>query len=415
MVIHFIDFRTSKIPHNKGHNRKTEDISSICGKNESQYQIFQKRLQLLQDYIPPQYFRDFRNPCWYDTHKIPILEISNQSKQMHIVWKPSIRHVIETCDTPLSYNQPLAKFAIQRAKSFGKFRVLCLPSFFISGFSMCASTTLYRMIVQHPQIAEPKCEESHFWGQFVNQVGTDADKKMQILQYFNYFSPSIRKIKLNPGRITLDASVSYHTSNTESDFCVLPNLLKRVLPQAKFIVIMRNPSERVLLHYFHYLRKHFASQTEFSKYVHSRNALETFHHQTSQVIMRFQSCIDSGLSIHSCVRNKAIEDRNTKYYVGLQTSMYYYHLLPWLSIWPRKRFLFLRTEDLVNDHSPIMSKVWHFLHLTNLYETKWAFKKLNEHPKFPAHTKLLLDKFFQPHNELLANLLSHSKYLWKDM
>ena len=333
---------------------------------------------------------------------------------MKKLWQETKQKV--TCDTPLFYNPTLATLAIKLAKNSGKMYLHCFPSFFVSGFSKCASTTLHRMIIQHPQIAEPKCKENNFWRQFVHQQGTDVDKRMQIFQYLDYFSPSILKIEHDPQKITFDASISIHASSTDSDFCVLPNLLMQVIPQTKFIVIMRNPSERVRSHYFYYLRKHFASQAEYSTYISSKEASDTFHHQTSKVIMRFQSCMDSGHSTPSCVRNKTIDDRHTEYYyVGLQSSMYYYHLLPWLSIWPRERFLFLRTEDLVNDSSLTMSKVWYFLNLETFSGTKEVFEMLNAHPKFPAHTKELLDTFFQPHNELLANLLLDSRYLWRDL
>ena len=388
-------------------------MSRVCRKNRSQHQVLQKRLRLLQEYIPSHYSAKFVNPCWYDSRKSPSRD---NDEHMKMLWKKAEQKV--TCDTPLSYNPSLEKLAIKLAKNshVNEMYLHCLPSFFVSGFSKCASTTLHRMIIQHPQIAEPKCKENNFWQRFVNQQGTDLDKKMQILQYLNHFSSSISKIESDPQKIAFDASIGYLASGTDSDFCVLPNLLMRVLPRAKFIVIMRNPSRRVLSHYFYYLRKHFSSQKEYSKYISRKKALDTFHHQTSKVIMRFLSCTDSGHSALSCVKNKTIDDRNTEYYyVGLQTCMYYYHLLPWLSIWPRERFLFLRTEDLADDFSLTMSKVWHFLNLDDFSETKVVFEKLNGHPKLPAHTKELLDTFFQPHNELLANLLSDSRYLWKDI
>ena len=273
------------------------------------------------------------------------------------------------------------------------------------------------MIVKHPKIAAPRCKENHFWVQFVNQQGTDLDKRMQILQYMDYFSPSARIIQSTPGKITLDASVGYHTWSSESDCCVLPTLLRRILPEAKFIMIMRNPSERVFSHYFYYtVRRHYESMDVYSEYVRSKLAFEVFHKDTSNAIMKFQSCIDSGHSTFSCVRNKTIDGKSVDHngHVGIQTSMYYYHIFPWLSILSHERFLFLRTEDLAHKRSFTMSKVWHFLNLDHFSETKEVFEKANNHPVFPVHTRILLDAFFQPHNELLANLLSDSAFLWQD-
>ena len=392
-------------------SRYIEDIPHVCHKNNSQYEIFEKRFQLLQKYIPENFSTNFRNPCWYDFHQTP------SSHKMEIMQKETKKHMIGRCSTPLSYIPSLAKDIVEQAMAIGKRHLYCLPSFFLSGFPKCASTTLYTMILKHPKIATPRCKETHFWAQFVNQQGTDLDKKMQILQYMDYFSPSVRIIQSKPGKITLDASVGYHTWNTEFDYCVLPTLLRRVLPEAKFIVIMRNPSERVFSHYFYFtVRRHYESVAAYSEYVRNKLASEVLHRYISNVIMKFQSCLDSGHSTPSCVRNKTIDGKNTDRngHTGLQTSMYYYHIVPWLNIFPRERFLFLRTEDLAHSQSLTMSKVWHFLNLDGLPKTKNAFAKANYHSVFSVHTRKLLDAFFQPYNELLANLLSDSRYLWKD-
>ena len=398
-------------------NRKTDDILHACNEIKSykgQYQIFQERLQLLQKYIPTNYSTKFKNPCWYDFYPTPN---SQDNKEMHKLHQEKFKQVIGSCDTPLSYTPSLAKHVVeQAAETSSRKQLHCLPSFLFSGFPKCASTALYTMIIQHPQIAQPRCRENHFWAQFVNQQGTDLDKELQILQYLSYFAPSIDAIKSNHRNIALDGSVTYHIWNSESDYCVLPTLLRRVLPEAKFIVIMRNPSERVFSHYFYYLRRKYKHAAKYLEYVNSSAALEMFHYSTSDVIMKFQSCIDSGHSTPFCVRSKTIDGKTTDHngQVGLQTSMYYYHIVPWLNIFPRERFLFLRTEDLAGNRSLTMSKVWNFLKLDNLPETKEVFAKVNKHAMFPVHTRELLDTFFQPHNELLANLLSDSKYLWKN-
>ena len=411
------DFRLSKMSYNSYNNGETDDILLACNEIRSykgQYKIFQKRLQLLQKYIPTNYSSKFRNPCWYDFHPTPN---SQDSREMYLLHKEKFKQVIGSCDTPLSYSPSLAKNVLEQAAEISSKKQLhCLPSFFLSGFPKCASTALYTMIVQHPQIAQPRCRETHFWAQFVSQKGSDLDKELQILQYLSYFSPSIDTIKSNHRNIALDASVTYHIWNSESDYCVLPTLLMRVLPETKFIVIMRNPSDRVFSHYFYYLRREYASATKYLAYVNSSAALEVFHYHACDVIKRFQSCMDSGHSTSSCVRSKTIDGKTTQRngHVGLQNSMYYYHIVPWLNIFPRERFLFLRTEDLAHNQSLTMSKVWHFLELEDFSKTKEVFAKVNKHATVPLHTRELLDTFFQPHNELLANLLSDSIFLWKD-
>ena len=373
-----------------------------------QYQTFKNRLHILQAYIPTKFSNRFRNPCWYHFHQKPTL---------------SSLKIKTSCATPSSYIPSVANHTIQHYEDLltNTKRLSCLPAFFISGFPKCASTTLYAMIIKHSQIAAPRCKESHFWSQFVNPRGTKLDKKIQILRYLeDIFNHTAHRIESNPWRITLDASVSSHLWNSESDYCVIPSLLMRVIPESKFILIMRNPSTRVFSHYWFYtVERAFGNSSEYFEYVSSRKALETFHVNVVNVTMKFQSCLDGGHSVSHCVRDKKIDrkDINRNGRVGLQTSMYYYHIVPWLNIFPRERFLFLRMEDLARNQSFTMSSVWHFLDLDDLPTGQSIFQNANKETRdiaFPPKTKEILDTFFLPCNQLLAKLLSDRRYLWKD-
>ena len=123
--------------------------------------------------------------------------------------------------------------------------------------------------------------------------------------------------------------------------------------------------------------------------------------------MQFQLCVDEN-SVFHCIKNP---DNNHS--LLLQHSLYYYHIAPWLKVIPRERFLFLRTEDLVHNSSLTMSKVWHFLEVHDLLKTATMSYNVNravKHLKIPSQTKQLLDKFYQPYNQLLARLLADTRY-----
>lgn len=63
-----------------------------------------------------------------------------------------------------------------------------------------------------------------------------------------------------------------------------------------------------------------------------------------------------------------------------------------------------------------MSKVWQFLGLDD-FPTERVFANVDPVIKdlaIPQETKVLLDEFFRPYNQLLANLLSDTRYLWND-
>ena len=378
----------------------------------SYYHTLKNRLAILREYIPANFSTEFKNPCWYDFHQKPTSPL---------IQTPDCYAIM------LSYNTKLTQQVLEQVKRSGARHLYCLPAFFLIGFPKCGTTTLYKMIIKHPLIADTKCrvKENQFWSMFMNKHGTALDKKMQTLHYLNYFSQSIQAVESNPQSEILDGTVTYLIWTTwttapyiaESEFCLLPSLFRHVLPQAKFIVIMRNPTERTFSHYYFYsvLR---AKKAMDSRNVNHTKVSESFHKHTVQAIMKFQSCV-SGNSVSYCVRQKDIDGNVTNLdgYVGIQTSLYYYHIVPWLSIIPRERFLFLRTEDLAYAQQLTMTKVWNFFNFYDLQDYVRTYENVDRRVDgltIPPQTKKMLDDFFRPYNQLLANLLSDTRYLWND-
>ena len=366
------------------------------------YEILKMRLHILQEYIPANYSDNFRNPCWYDFHQKPNNSMAPKSPPCRVALQLWSKRVQE-------------EHILEQVKSPGKRHLYCLPAFFLAGFPKCATTTLHAMITQHPLVAQNRCKEHWFWNFFISEEGTDFDKQIHPLWYLNRFSRSIQYIESNPLSITLDATPIYTRSFT-NNFCILPTLLKRVLPEAQFIVIMRNPTKRYFSHYWFQQRRLARSKgnfTEFIQYTHTPKAMEDFHNCTVDAIMQFRSCIDGENSVLYCV----INERSSRISDYLCQGLYYYHITPWLKIISHERFLFLRTEDLANDPSLTMSKVWCFLRLEDT-PTERVFKNVDnviDDVAMHQQTKELLDEFYRPYNQLLAHVLSDVRYLWNDI
>ena len=364
--------------------------------NTSQYNKTVKRsFDILQEYIPANYSTKFKNPCWYDFHQIPT-NLLNQKDQ---------------CSFPGSIDLSQAKHVLQQLKNSSEGQLHCLPAFFLSGFPKCGTTSLHQMILQHPLVAKSSCKECGFWSRLVSDHSLGSHVRIFVLWYLSLFSQSTETIQSNRLSITLDASITYN-QYLSNDYCVLPVLLTRVLPEAKFVLIMRNPSERYCSHYwFITVRQKFTNRTEFIQYGHTKKALESFVADTVHAIKQFQSCADTVNPIISCVLDTAF------ILSGLQQGLYYYHIVPWLKFIPRERFLFLRTEDLAHDTSLTMSKVWHFLNVDDLPEIQRIFTNIgpvNENVVIPPQTKKLINDFYQPYNQLLSHLLSDTRYLWNE-
>ena len=403
-----------KLDKEKENNLNLCNDMHIMDKNAmyKYHQTLQNRLNVLQEYIPfpANYSETFDNPCWYDFHQKPT------------------SMTFECISTAVHYTPSVVKQTLNQVQKSSERHLYCLPAFFLIGFPKCATTTLYKMIIRHPLMADNKCliNQNHFWPKFANKHGTDLDKRMQTLHYLNYFSQSIPTIESNPKRKILDHSACSLVSTTwtttpyttDLEFCILPSLFMRVLPEAKYIVIMRNPTERTFSHYYHYSVMR-ANKGIDSRGIDTSEVFKNFHKHSVKVILKFQSCVDGGHSVFHCVREKMIDGKSmdSDGQVGIQTSLYYYHIVPWLSVIPRERFLFLRTEDLAHNPDLTMTEVWHFLHLTEFPSSVKVFENVNREAdglKIHPQTKHLLDNFFWPHNQLLARLLSDKRYLWNN-
>ena len=398
------DLKLNKVPDSDIDKKIKKDLS-LCADtymtdNATRllYPTLKNRLNILQKYIPGNYSTKFKNPCWLDYYQIPSSPLI-QTRECHF---PKFNDTVQ------------AKQILNQVKTSGTRHVMhCLPAFFIPGFPKCATTTLHRMVIKHPQVARSRCKECHFWSEFVSQSGTQLRKRIYPLWYLEVFSRAKHTIESNPQSITLDATPLY-THSWGEKFCVLPILLKRMLPEAKFIMIMRNPTKRYISHYWVNTVANLGKtheQSNLLQYVHSKEAMEAFHNHTVDAIMQFQLCVDENSVFHCIIKADNVNS------IRLQYSLYYYHIAPWLKVIPHERFLFLRTEDLVHDSSLTMSKVWHFLDVHDLSKTATMSYNVNhavEDLKIPSQTKQLLDKFYQPYNQLLARLLADMRYLWND-
>lgn len=103
------------------------------------------------------------------------------------------------------------------------------PSFFIIGAPRCGTTSLSKALARHPQISFSYPKETHFFLKSYPELAEADWRRLYIARYHPGLNASHRALG--------DGSVSYFYS---------PEALQRALrfdPDAKFIVLVRNPLE----------------------------------------------------------------------------------------------------------------------------------------------------------------------------
>ena len=111
-------------------------------------------------------------------------------------------------------------------------RTFCLPSFYILGEMKCGTTTLYQLLSKHPRVALPLTKEPRFL-----MRGRHEDTTV------SRYAVEFESVVSRPDAITFDAS-PVHLSSP-----VAPTWLRQFLPQARLIVLVRDPIQRAYSHY----------------------------------------------------------------------------------------------------------------------------------------------------------------------
>ncbi|XP_046546405.1 carbohydrate sulfotransferase 15-like [Haliotis rubra] len=166
-----------------------------------------------------------------------------------------------------------------------------------------------------------------------------------------------------------------------------PHLMKHVYKDPKFIIILRNPTERLYSDYI--FLKHGDSPQSFHKDVLRAIEIE-----------------------EDCMRNNS-----TRIFIGY----YSVFMKEWLNVFSRKHFLVLRTEDYNSDMEGALREVYDYL---NLNYTEDFLNKIARIPHMHVtekkkkagpmleKTRILLDNLYRPYLSELADILQDRKFLW---
>ena len=318
----------------------------------------------------------------------------------------------------------------------------CLPAVYLPGFPKCGTTTLYDLLTSHPDVERSSRKEGQFWGNFV--IAPDKDyRDLEALLYIYKFKDPAKKISQISHskhlKVTIDGSThtvydSSRLGDAVNDMCMIPLLLHRVMPNTKVIIMLRNPTSRLWSHYWFY-----CSKTKYNFNINSKSkrlppvpdyiikkASERFHNHTVTAINEFNYCVQRGDSEFKCTYDAFYDDEQHSLACGksrIGVSLYYFHIVKWLSVFPREQLLFLTMEELAKDPYVVTSSAWKFIGLDPVSKSrfkpivantnKWIISdKYKDSFKMWPETKKLLDTFFHPFNQRLAKLLNDTRLLW---
>ncbi len=381
-------------------------------------------LDAIWSIVPRNFSEVYKNPCWYSS-----LDLTAE------VWGYLLVKLNSEHRNFLSKTEvfSLANKLFHGPNSNAKPTLLCMPYFFTAGFPKCGTSSLHIALQTHQGITRPHSKEPHWWTR-IGLGGFSSDYlKLTVVRYLMNFLDSGKVITRNHHSITYDASQSTLWDSNffvdRQDFCAMPAIVSRVLPKAKFIVLMRNPVSRLYSHFLYSCSYRYGDHTGQWPQKGIRNSpAEVFHKQSVSSIENFKNCLQGqNGSLYECVNENRFR-KKTCGYVGyrITVSLYYMHLLKWLQFYPKEQFLFLRTEDLTSKPREVMLKITDFLEISPVSHddaARWLSRRVNVQRlvatdtntlKLREDTRTILEEFYRPYNVMLAELTGDRAFLWED-
>ena len=254
-----------------------------------------------------------------------------------------------------------------------------LPNFLIIGAMKSGTSSLFHYLTQHPELVPAFRKEIHYFDQDEASFGGRTEN----LAWYRSHFPI--KAMIPSRSLVYEATPKYlcHASSAER--------ISEALPAARLIVLLRNPSERAISHYFH-------TPT-------NRADPASLHAAMLDDVAR---CAPLGKSRDE---SSAFPDHTS--YVG--RGVYRPQIERYLDHFDRGDLHVINSERFFEDPGPVLSSLFAFLGVRADHTiTDLAARNVSTRDKRAwPRTRAVLDDYFRPHNERLFEMLG-TRYDWNE-
>ncbi len=238
------------------------------------------------------------------------------------------------------------------------------PDFLIIGAQKCGTNSLYNYLVQHPLVAPSLEHEIHYFD-------LNFDKELNWYQ---------SKFPERESEIITGESSPYYLSHP-----LVAQRIFEIYPQIKLIVLLRNPAERTISHYYHEVRLGHESLSLPEAIAAEKNRLTG--------------------EIEKMIETRTYYSFNHQHYTYRARGKYIEQLQNWMRFFPKEQLLILLSEDLFTAPLETMNKVHNFLELPAYYSEKYLKYNSGKYSSPTDDIYQQLVEYFQPHNQQLAKYL----------
>jgi hypothetical protein len=265
-----------------------------------------------------------------------------------------------------------AGWAFTRLTSFARL----LPTFIVVGGQRCGTASLYAYLLEHPAVAGFFSKQIYFF---------DAKFDRGVSWYRGHFPLATYRAYARH-RFGAEPAIGEATA----DYLFHPHAAARIRslrPDARLIVLLRDPVARAFSHYHLFRAKGFEALS------------------FEEAVEREGERLDGQLERMLDDPSYWSASRHTFSY--LARGRYKEQLERWLAVFPPEQLLILRSEDLFADPASVMPGVFEFLGVPAMGGAASTYPVLHAQRYEPMkpETRASLRRYFeQPNNELYSYL-----------
>ena len=251
------------------------------------------------------------------------------------------------------------------------------PSFLIIGAQRSGTTSLFRYLAQHPQVVPPLVKEVQFFSSSAFLKGPD---------WYRSNFPTTRDMQ---GRANQGATaVTFEATPYYLFHPLAASRVAAALPNAKIIVLLRNPADRAFSHYLHSVQRGI-EPLGFDE------ALRAEEERLAGEAMRMGS-------------DERYDSQRYRAFSYFARGVYVDQLTEWERRFSREQLLVLESEAMYRDPSATYRRVVEWLGLAPWEPPTFdVFERSNTvRNEMAASTHGQLARDYAPHNQRLREHLS---------
>lgn len=260
------------------------------------------------------------------------------------------------------------------------------------GAAKSGTTTLSKYLSVHPDVAFGPTKEIHYFDWRYDQSS----------DWYEGLFPARKKYKVD--------ATPYYLFHP-----LIPARVKAYNPTCKFIVLLRNPSDRAVSHYFHNVKIKNMKGKELS---HWRTFLpldeelpieEAFRQEEERLKGQYEL-------VHQHAEDRTYNNHQLQHFSYKARGHYAEQLKRWFDLFPREQFLLLDFEDLTHAPQETLKRVYDFLGIKSVFPS--SYDPSNQGTYATDQTiqalKEVLSAYYESHDQALRALTGmHFKWMSK--